>query len=340
MTHLLERNLKTWKITDSTKLTTFLECNRKYFYEYVLGWRPSTPSNHLVFGSAWHKAMEYLLTHDYSTTSVMAAYQDFLKEYRKTFGPDTDTLFWPKTPENAELMLAIYAGKFKDDLLQYKVKFVEIGGRVNLTDEHVLYFKMDSVLERIRNGRIVSMDHKSGSNTWNWELQFPLGIQNGTYTHVLNCLYPQEIVDGVIFRGSFLKKSKKGWAQLGAGDPLSVQPPYDFVEYSAFKSLDQMQVWMWNTIYHIDQLQLEFEQLGDCSEDDEVLTAFPMNPTNCTKYFGCPYHDFCMAWANPLRRSEVPPPDFIEEHWDPTAIELTKTFDIGGEDGQGTSKLG
>ena len=60
------------------------------------------------------------------------------------------------------------------------------------------------------------------------------------------------------------------------------------------------------------------------------MTAFPMNPTSCTNYFGCAFHDFCMAWPNPLRRCGEPPIGFVEQHWDPTQEEVKHKFEIGG----------
>ena len=45
-------------IHDSTKINCFQTCPRKYFYKYVLGWSHEDANIHLVFGSAWHKAME------------------------------------------------------------------------------------------------------------------------------------------------------------------------------------------------------------------------------------------------------------------------------------------
>ena len=183
--------------------------------------------------------------------------------------------------------------------------------------------------------KIKSSEHKTGSNTWNWELQWPLSNQNGAYTHVLNCLFHPDIVDGVTFRGSFFKKAKKGWAQLKSGQSLTVQPPYDFLEFQAQRSKEQMQVWLWNTIAHLDRIHYEFDALADCKESDEVMTAFPLTPTSCTNWFGCKYLDYCNAWPNPLRRCYEPPLGFKEDHWDPSAKEARHVFEIdsGGKDG-------
>ena len=51
----------TFKVNDSTKISCFLGCPRKYFYEYILDWRPDCPHHYLDFGEAWHRA-QYLVS--------------------------------------------------------------------------------------------------------------------------------------------------------------------------------------------------------------------------------------------------------------------------------------
>jgi hypothetical protein len=330
MNYLIDRDLPTWKINDPTKVSEFMTCNRKYLYQYILGWRPEAPSNHLVFGTSWHIAMEYLLTHDYSTRSVVRAHDAMVSDYRKTFGPETDEMFWPKTPNNALLVLNAYASKFSTDLTLWTPKYTEIAGKIHISDNQILHFRMDSIMEHREKGKVKSIEHKTGSNTWNWELQWPLSMQNGTYSHVLYCLYPSELVEGIVFRGSFFKKAKTAWAKLTAGEGIGkLQPPYDFIEFPGAKSLDQMQTWLWGTSYWLDRLTEEFELLSDATENDEVLMAFPLNPTACTRWFGCEYLDYCQAWQNPLRRCYEPPLGFKEDHWDPSARPAKKTFELG-----------
>ena len=331
MNHLAQRNLPTWKINDPTKVSEFISCPRKYFYNYVLGWKPSTPSNHLVFGTSWHVAMEYLLTHDYSIQSVMAAHDELVKDYRKTLGPETDEMYAPKTPDNALLVLNAYAKNFREDLRDWEPLYTEIAGKININDEQVLHFRMDSIMKHRTKEKVKSIEHKTGSSTWNWELQWPLSLQCNTYTHVLYCLFPTEMVDGITFRGSIFKKVKKAWAQLGAGEKLTVQPPYDFMEVPVKRSPDQMTNWLWHVQLYLDQIAFCFEMLNECSDNDDIMTTFPMYPTSCTKWFGCEYLDFCQAWQNPLQRCYEPPLGYIEEHWDPSAKEAKKVFEIGGD---------
>lgn len=313
-------------IQDSTKVTCFMTCPRRYFYEYVLGWREETPNNHLVFGAAWHKAMEVILEKGYDAAHVMEAYDAFLKEYRKSLPPETDELFHPKTPDNALIVLAKYAQHYATDLKEFKVLHIEIGGRVAINDTQSMYFKMDTVCESPRG--IFSLEHKTAGSFYLWDMQFPLSMQVGTYTHVLYCMYPTAKVAGVKMNGVAFKKVKRAWDQIATGQKLTVQSPYDFHRFDAFRTKEQMHNWQWNAQYWLDQIQSNFNWLKECTPDDPLLYSFPMNTTNCTKYNGCPWQDFCNAWANPLARCEEPPLGFKIDHWDPTAEEVQTEVNV------------
>lgn len=321
----------TWDITDGSKLKTYLECPRHYFYEYILGWRPETPSNHLVFGSAWHLAMEHLLLNGYDPDSVAEAYQLFLAEYRKTFSPETDQLYAPKTPEIAELVLYAYAANYSKDLERYEVLHTEIAGVVALTEDRQLHFRMDSIIRERETGMIYSLEHKTGSRLWRWEEQWPLSIQVGTYTHVLYCLYPAEIVRGIIVNGSFFTKAPRSWEAWLNGDRSKYKPPFDFMRVPVYRSTDQMQTWLWGTTAWLDLLEWDFQSLLTQDQNAPFMSCFPMNPTSCTNYLGCPFKDFCSAWPNPLQHCEEPPMGFVVDRWDPSAEPAKTVFNLNAK---------
>ena len=89
-----------------------------------------------------------------------------------------------------------------------------------------------------------------------------------------------------------------------------------------------MNVWLWNVNNYMDQVDRETDRLSFCKESDDVLMAFPLNPGSCTKYRGCQYHDFCMSWANPLKRCFEPPLGFKVEFWDPSAREVANKMNL------------
>ena len=304
----------TWDITDASKLTAFATCPRQYFYEYILGWRPQLPSNHLIFGTSWHLAMEALLLGQ----SVPVAFDLFLTDYRKTFGPETDELYAPKNPANAEIVLYAYAAKYANDLDKFDVLHTEVAGTVAIASDQKLHFRMDSVCRDKRSGRVFSLEHKTGSRSYNWEYQWNVSFQIGTYTHVLYCLYPPEEVDGVKLNAAFFTKAVRSWKALSQGETTKYNLPFEFLRLPVYRSIPQMQQWLWNATFWTDQLEWQWNLLLDCDESDSLLTCFPQNPTACSKFFGCDYRDFCSAWRNPLHHCYEPPQGFAIEHWDPS----------------------
>lgn len=288
---------------DSTKINCFLDCPRQYFFSYVLGWRSDRPNNHLVFGSAWHEAMEHLLLNGYSELSVVMAYDKFEKLYRESFPMDTDELFKPKTPNNALKALLAYCDHYRHD--EFKTLHTEIGGSIAIDDERSIVFRMDSICQN-PDGSLFSLEHKTKGSAFNrqWNDQWALAFQVGTYSHVLNCLAVDRPVKGVVINGvAFAAKETK------------------FQRVPVYRSPGHMQNWLFHARHYCNQLEAEVDALIDSCENlgHDVLTAFPQNPGSCTKYFGCQFYDYCCAWTNPLQHAEKPPLGFVVDHWNPLA---------------------
>jgi len=290
----------TWDIQDASKVKCFEECARKYFFNYVLGWESDVPNNHLSFGTAWHEAMEHLLLNGYSDESILPAFELFLASYRKDFPESTDELFSPKTPKRALEALVEYCQKYKNDLRDFDVLYTEVAGSVPLSEDRMMHFRQDAICKGSQG--YFSLEHKTAGATIGraWMQQWPLSVQVGTYTHVLYCLFPQEEVYGVKINGVGFLKTKFSMERV----PVK-------------KGKESMQVWMWNTLYWLDQIQNEFLELENCKESDPVLMCYPMRDSDCSKYFGCPYHDFCTAWANPLQHLDQLPIGIQVRYWNP-----------------------
>ena len=319
----------TWSIIDSSKLNCAQDCWRQFFYQYILGWRKDSPEHDLYFGNAWHHAREHQMIHGYE--DVEGAYMKFIKFYRLKFPESTDDLFRPKDPMGVAMALTKFATERQRDLEDNKLLYTEISGTVPIDEKRYLHYRMDSVLQDNDNGKIFSWDHKSATEKsmnfpW-WDLNFFLGLQNGTYTHCLYCMYPIDQVIGIEFCGTAFHYLKRGSAQRSQGYHIT------FKRVPAWKTPEQMNTWLWTVTELYDQLDRNMDMLDGCKDSDAVLQAFPMNPNSCSKYRGCPYHDFCMTWANPLRQAAEPPLGFKVEFWNPSAMETTNKIDLtwGGE---------
>lgn len=313
----------TWEIKDSSKINDFLVCPRGYFYEYMLGWRSTALNNHLVFGEAWHRAMEHLLLAGYSDEAVRVAYNEaFLPYYRSIFAQDTDDMYSPKTPANALKALSAYTIWHEEDFQKYEVLYTEIAGTVPIDDRRVLDFRMDSILRETESRKYLSLEHKTkkSSFTQRWHEQWEMSVQIGTYTHALYCLYPMEEVKGIMVNGVGFLKTK-----------------LDHVRLPQWRTPRQMQVWLWNVLEHVNMIEAEMERLSECKDSDEVLMAFPTHSTSCDKWFGCPYLDFCTTWSNPLQKCAEPPMGFEINFWNPREKRSTHQMELkwevnGGEE--------
>jgi hypothetical protein len=317
-------------IKDSSKLDDYIRCHRYFFFHYMLGWSLDMPEHDLVFGDAFHHAREHQLINGYD--DIQGAYEAFLNVYRKEFAPESDPLYLPKTPTAVMHCLRQFAELYSRDLIDNEVvildgqKMTEISGTVPVDEKRVLHYRMDSVIRRKEDGMICSWDHKTTSGKWihdtRWDRDLFLGIQNGTYTHCLYCMFPIEQVLGVEFIKTGFEYLQRGSANRPAGYHATTR------HVQAFKTPDQMNTWLWTVNDILDELERDMDRLSQSSEGDEVLMAFRMNPKACSDYRGCEFHDYCLAWQNPLRRCYEPPLGFIQRFWDPSAKESTVKKDL------------
>ena len=312
---------------DTTKLSTFVDCPRKYFFEYELGWRPELTDHNLIFGEAWHAALATLYQIGNEPLGGMApidiAYVSFLDVYRQHFQEHTDDMYAPKSPYLAYEALQNYIDVyFSKDVTTYEVQHIEAVGYVSIEligeeprDPAKLYFRQDLIARNRNDGTIVSIEHKTtGRADRKWYQQWQLSLQVGTYTHALYFLYRLADVYGVVINGVVF--NKKG--------PELIRIP-------CVKILPQMYSWYETVRYYLTALHHEKQVLSQCAEGDSYLRAFPMNPNSCTKYFGCRYHDFCCAWSNPLRYAHEPPLGFKVDFWNPADQPKKQTIDIIGK---------
>lgn len=308
---------ETWDVDDSTKLQNYMTCPRQFFYEYVLGWRQENTGHDLVFGESWHRAIEVLLNYGYNEASVNMAMERFLAYYRQFYDDMTDDIYYPKSPGMAYQLLLDYCKRYgNSDPHDYQVLFTEVAGSVPVKHDRVLHFRLDCLMKEVKRNRYLFLEHKTTKMTGRmWEDQWLLSIQLGTYSHVLYSLFPPEEVYGGIVNGAIFQKTKPGFIRL----PIQ-------------KTMDQMNAWFDTVLYWMEMKDHDFELLKSASPDDALMYCFRMNPTNCTKYRGCPFLDFCQAWPNPLRRALEPPPGFVVERWDPRDREKEAKFIFTGSE--------
>jgi hypothetical protein len=301
----------TLRVMDSTKMQTYLTCPRKYFFEYILGYRPEDKNHNLVFGSAWHKAKDILFSNGYSVESVDAGVEAFLKEYRQSFSEETDMDFHPKSPGNAEVALYEYVKQYAPND-HFKVLHTEVGVVVPVGPDRVLYGKMDAINHDEARGYF-SLETKTAGAHWSyWEDQWLQKFQISAYAHFLYCNYPPAEVYGIIIDGSIFKKS--GNEHLRVSVPLTVE---------------WLESWLWEVNCWFDDVERDFKRLEMCKESDDVMKAFCRNTESCVKYNRmCPLFEVCHARRNPIRDCDRLPMGLKIEHWDPRKEEVKKRIGV------------
>lgn len=307
-------------VIDSSKYKDYITCERMFFYSHVLGWKPDRPEIHLVFGSAWHKAMETFWTHGYE--AVEEAFNAFLDYFTGEF-PDSDQWeeFHPKTPQRALMALVAYSYFYKNVDSKYtpalfnSKPLIEIGGKITLTEQTDLAFKMDIVLED-QFRRVRARDWKSGSPWRGWEEQWETAPQSSCYHHVLYCTNLPDKIDGIEFDGVLFKKTVPCKIPKHPEDCLR---HFELKRSLIYKTKKQMNLWYYLMTHRLNMMRKDFELLSQSTENDPVLIAFPCREHSCHNFYGrtCAYLDFCLHWNNPLQKLGEPPLGFKEEHWNP-----------------------
>lgn len=287
-------------------------CPRYYFYRRILGWAENDESNHLIFGGAIHRALEVLYKNlgDWNAVVIGEAYIAFLDYYRQYFAEDTDQLFETKNPNTALMALSNYTKYYASDAKKYKVAFTEAAGKIHISIADIAHFRLDTVLEG--DGGYWVLEHKTASRFGRmWEEQWELNMQIKMYTHALCSIFDIEKAKGVIVNGiAFQKKS------------------IEFLRLPVRTNLSMMDAWLLEVQYWVSCMRKDLERLGDHSQDAQSMDCFHMNTENCTKYFGCPYHDLCMSWANPLQKINLVPIGFKVDWWDPSNYDKEKVKGI------------
>jgi len=304
----------TWDILDSSKIKMFQTCPRQFFYRYIVGWCEDAPQIHLDFGEAWHRALAHLYSTDFSSEQVYVAWRDHFQPYFcERFPIEVQDIYYPKTSGNALTALAAYAATYPKDRDRYRVLEVEVSGTVPISESRVMHFRMDSILED-ESGKVFSLEHKTASSLYNWDEQWSLAVQPGTYNHCLLCMYgfDEEKVRGIIMNATVFPRKKRDWAP-------------DFHRVPAYRNTRQMNQWLWQVNDCFDAVESEMTRMEKCKEGDPIMSCFPMNPESCIKYGRvCEFHDYCVAWSNPLREIGQVPIGMKKKFWDPREAEVKK----------------
>lgn len=298
-------------VLDSTKINCYLECPRKFLFRHVAGWTMAVEKYDLLFGKAWHKAVEFLVEHGATPSNVKPAYMLFEEELG-------DSLVDHPTKNKAEVLNALvgYVEQYGNEKVE--PLHIEVGGTMLISHNKTLYFKIDSIVSDYSIGKlIVGIEFKTGSrNSEQWRMHWKNSFQTLCYLHALNALYGEEKVWGLKVRGAIFTKTKG----------------YEFVDVPVRASIQRLELWLEIANQLWDKINSEIEALKVAMNTDEpILDCFLPNFC-CNSFGGCVYFDYCISEPNPLRYflSGYVPPEMKVEFWSPLEQEVRERVNLEG----------
>lgn len=306
----------TWTVLDSSKISDSNKCWRYFFLRHILGFDSKSPKQDLVFGEAIHRGMEAILEWKRKNEGMPYplhphlgeyAYVLFEEVYRKSFDPDTDDIYEPKSPLRAQAMFPAYLSFWREADINLKVHFTEVCGTVPVSsDGDVLHFRIDGIIER--DGKVGVMDHKTSKvNRASWELQWQINVQIGTYLHALYCFYEPKDVSGFVVNGLFFHKND-----------------FAFIRPEIHKSPEMQMVWLNSVQDFLFNFERHMETFRtEDSPSHPYMKAFPLTPGAYFTCPSCPFFSFCASRANPLACMQALEQTYNREFWDPRDLEKT-----------------
>lgn len=310
----------TYNTVDSSKLTTYERCPRKFLFEYIFGFRSIYPNKHLIYGIALHTLLEYLLLQPYEemidqekrNVHIMKAYELALADYREHFSVEADEYNKPKSPEYFIPSAIAYIRQYLEEWRTEELVATEIYGKVPIDEEgREMTYRIDAV-RRNQKGQLYGLEHKSGSQAGPaWYDKWILAMQPLVYYHSLRFNYMDEDVYGMVINGVIAAKRKN--VTLDAINLHRVPVRY---------SDNQMVDLLGDVVSIYKRLEEDMERLSSVTPADSCLGCFHRNTEACTDYnTTCMYHTICATTPNPVKefRDGYIPEGFKVEHWNPLA---------------------
>src|SRR5574341_1293151 len=170
---------------DNTRLQAYRECERKYYFRHVRDWTADATKAALVFGGAWHDAMD-VVWHVYAGIGnlpidrqevISHAMGAFDANWRKEgfpgleeflqLGLEDQKAMLPRTPMVAAEMLYGYI-EAREAFMRHDVELLAIeepfAVPLDPNDPHLWYVgRLDKVVRMKQSGAIKAIEHKTTS---------------------------------------------------------------------------------------------------------------------------------------------------------------------------------
>ena len=284
---------------DSTSLSAFVTCPRKYYLSMLQGWTSEQKSVHLVFGGHYATALE----HFHKFRAQGASHDDALRLVVREALENTwdheanapqDWMHVSKTRDTLIRSIVWYLENFKDDPMQTVIlsngqAAVEYSFSIDLTDQYIYCGHIDRLVTYGENNDIYVQDQKtSGSQiTPRFFEGYSPDYQMTGYTWAGQIIFNMP-VKGVVIDAAYIAV---GFTAFGR-QPIT-------------RSEKQLEEFRTEVLHYIGQAKA-------CHQSG----YYPMNRTACGNYGGCEFKRICSAV--PGVRSNLLEGSFKKrDRWDP-----------------------
>ncbi len=184
------------RVESPSSINTFIQCNRKYYYQYIEK-LPTSPSIHTVRGNIAHSTLENFYTQDVSEFTEENYEKKFKvaiqKEFLVQWGNYKEELFFLKLPQQE---LAVYFEETIFMLFNWCSQFLEVfkkhyNGNIQETFKHLtpiteMEFRSDILSVRgfvdaihLVDGEVHIIDYKTNAKS---EIKESIKLQLGIYS--------------------------------------------------------------------------------------------------------------------------------------------------------------
>lgn len=312
------------KLYDNTRLSAHRNCNRLYYWRHVRNFTPDTTASPLVFGSAWHSAMDFVWAEMKNERDNIALRDGAMTEWARTWtdegfplDPNQEEMenLKARNPDTAYAMLTEYIPRRRPFIEQVEVLSVEQSFAVplNPNDPGMFYVgRIDKTVDW--EGRVWVVDHKTTTSY----------KKDGYFTNAfIDGFSPDSQIDGYLHATHMTYGDKaKGCMIDAALVHRSVHEGFMFIPVD--RDVRQLNAWLWEALYETTLIETNREHLP-LAKDNDIMPAFPKNTTYCSNWGGCRYLDLCKGIINPEMEITEVPMGFKEERWEPyDTFELEK----------------
>jgi hypothetical protein len=325
---------------DNTKVSEHKRCERRYYFRHHEHLRQEGYALPLVFGLAWHSAMD-VVWENLSRTPPMddvatikeafcafeAVWEEQGLKPATEMSPEDEADMKPRTPVTALCMIEEYIPMRRRLIQSHSVLAIEKPFAVPLEpDNEELWYcgRLDKVIEGPDGVYVV--DHKTTA----------LYKKDGGFrASFLDSFSPDSQLDGYAYAAHLTYGDRfKGVLIDGALVHQHVHDKYCWLPVS--RHIDQLDSWLWETVQEVGRIESNVKTLNGMSARNPppFMPCFRKQTGSCWDFnTPCPYLDLCKGLANPhaeLNQIGVPL-GYIVDPWEP--FEINKIAQLGAFQG-------